>query len=109
MSESTPLLDGKLTLEQKILLANLSQHPGFKILDMMIREAVDIANRKPIELSPKEPNYRSVLASLTGEARAANMFAQAVLRSIAYHVKVAEVESKPIEQKVAELVNQNKK
>jgi len=89
-----PLLSEKLTLGEQLALGSLSAHPGYIVLEKMIRAAVDEANTKVVMVSPDNPNYNRVLAAVQQEARATNTFARRVLRSINSHGKQAAFKSK---------------
>lgn len=101
-----PLLDGNLSVAEKVSLGNLTHHPGFQILDKLIRAAVDKANAKVMKVDPSDPNYNRILAATQQEARATNVFAQSVLKSIAYHAKVGIVEAETEEAKLLRRVTE---
>ena len=96
-----PLLSEKLTLEDQLSLGSLAQHPGYKILEALIHAEVDRVNediKNLVKLSPKDPNYISILTATHQEARFTNKFAKDILKSIAYHVKVGTVKTETEEE-----------
>ncbi len=83
------LLDGEITAAEMVLLGQLSNHPGYAVLERLIRASVDRANAKVVQLSPEHPNYGRVLAAFQQEARAQNAFAHSVLKTVASYSKQA--------------------
>lgn len=109
MSESqVPLLDEKLTVAEKVALGQLTLQPGYPVLESIIHAAVTAANSAVMKVSPDNPNYNRVLAATQQEARAMNIFAKRVLRTIAHHSQVGAVLSTQDvneEEKLAEQVH----
>jgi len=89
-----PLLSGKLSVGDQLALGSLAAHPGYAVLERMIRAAVDEANTKVMQVDPSDSNYNRVLAAVQQEARATNRFAMKVLRSINSHSKQGAFKSK---------------
>jgi hypothetical protein len=81
-----------LSLEERVYLANLSQHPGFAVLKKLMDEACQQATRKAIALDPEDPQYEHKLKARHLEARTMNDFAASVILSIKAHVESMEAE-----------------
>lgn len=100
----TPLLP-ELRIEQALQLGGLTAHPGYPVLQELIRAAVERANAAVIVVNPDDNNYNRMLAAAQQEARAMNKFAKWVLRSILYHSQVAIVNGQTDEAKILEKVH----
>lgn len=98
----TTLLGNELTIAEKMALGSLSAHPGYPVLEKMIRAAVDKANAAVMLVLPEDPNYNRILAAAQQEARATNTFALRVLRSIAVHTQHGAQLAKKEEMKVSQ-------
>lgn len=83
-------LGANLKPQQREALAALTYMPGFPVLVQLMEEACSQAVADVIKVSPKDPKYDEMLKSLQLEARAMSAFSDALLRSMEFHVKVAE-------------------
>lgn len=102
----TPLLADGLSMAERVSLGMLAAHPGYAVLDKMIRAAVDRANAKVMLVDPQDANYNRVLAATQQEARATNTFAKLVLRSIAYHTQVGAQQAQTVESKLQQQIQE---
>lgn len=105
MAETTPLLADGLSTAERVSLGMLAAHPGYVVLEKMIRAAVDRANAKVMKVDPADANYNRVLSATQQEARATNTFAMLVLRSIAYHTQVGALQAQTEESQLKDRIN----
>src|SRR5437879_6059989 len=84
-----PILQNVLTQDERIILAQLSQQPGYKILVRLHDEECRRLNEAVIKLDPTEQDYEKRLMATQMEARAVNKFSVAILGSVAYHTDAA--------------------
>jgi hypothetical protein len=76
------LLGENLDFEQKLMLAQLVQQPGWKVLVKLMAEACRDATEEVIKLDPGAERYHEKLAGLQAMARAMNKFSADVLDSV---------------------------
>lgn len=76
------LLGEKLTFEERLSLAQLTNQPGWKILVRIMAEACREATEEVIRLNPTTERYPEVLTGLQTTARAMNKFSSDVLDSV---------------------------
>ena len=98
MATTTRKLMGQnLSHEERILLAQLTAQPGWKILVKMMAEACRQATEDVIKLDPTSPRYSEVVVGLQTTARATNKFSAEVLDSVKLHQKRALQDAHAIE------------
>src|ERR1700685_472043 len=101
MAERKPLLQEELTTNERLMLAQLSQHPGFAVLIRFIEAECANATQEVIKLDPGTPEYDRILISRQNPARAMNKFAASIRDSVNYHTQEAIAElnniKKPVE------------
>jgi len=71
---------------QRVALASLVQHPGWRIVEDMHFEAVQAAKEELIRIDPGNPDAPRLLAACHTKARAVNDFSASVFKSIEYHI-----------------------
>ena len=103
--KALPLLMDNLTTAEKVLLANLSLHPGYKVLIKLLEAACTAATNDVIKLDPMVEEYRRKLEHLQQAARTVNKFSSLVLRSVDYHSQCGQLEASVAETDVEKLVN----
>lgn len=101
-----PLLMDELSTGEKVLLANLSLHPGFQVLIKLFDAACTSATNDVIKLDPLVEEYDRKLAYLQQAARTVNKFTNLVRKSIIYHSAMGEAETAAIESDLEARVNQ---
>jgi hypothetical protein len=74
-----------LTQEERIYLANLSYHDGFRVLKKLMEDCCRKATEEVIKLNPNSDNYIQNLTSLQQTSRAMNDFSASVLASVQWH------------------------
>jgi hypothetical protein len=90
MSEEQKVVLGQdLTLEERIVLAQLVQQPGWKVLVRLMAEECKAATEAVIRLDPSGERYDQKLIGLQTTARAMNKFSAEVLKSVKLHEQVA--------------------
>jgi hypothetical protein len=88
-----PLLYDELTLEDKVYLANLTLHEGYKVLKRLMSAACTRATEAVIKLDPMDADYGRKVQIAQQQARDRNEFCSSVLKSIEFHTLTAAVES----------------
>lgn len=83
------LLGQNLNHEERILLAQLTVQPGWKVLVKLIAEACRNATEDVIKLDPTAPRYNEQVIGLQTTARAMNKFSAEVLDSVKLRVSQA--------------------
>lgn len=105
----TTLLGNELTVAEKMMLGAIAAHPGYPVLEKVIRAAVDKANAEVMLVDPADESYNRKLAATQQEARATNKFAIRVLRSIAAHTQhaaaIAQKEEAVANKAVSDVLN----
>lgn len=79
------LLGENLPLEDRIVLAQMTQQPGWQVLVKMMAEACRTATEAVIKLEPGSERYQERLAGLQSTARAMNKFSAELLDSVKVH------------------------
>jgi len=103
--KSVPLMMDDLSVGEKVLLANLSLHPGYKVLVKLLDAACTTATQDVIRLDPMVQEYKRKLEYLQQAARTVNKFSSLVLRSVKYHAECAQYETENSEQDLEARVN----
>lgn len=85
------LLDGVLSMPEQVLLGQLTQMGGYKVLQKLFDAAATVFQEAPLKLDPENPNYEKLVASRTQAARNAIEFSNLVFNSVECHVKAAMV------------------
>ena len=98
------LLGEGLGYEDRILLAQLTQQPGWKILVRLMAEACRIATEDVIKLDPATDRYPDKVAALQTTARAMNKFSGEILDSVKVHQREAVKEAQLRENPAADPV-----
>jgi hypothetical protein len=107
MSEVTkPLLMDELGTGEKVLLANLSLHPGYKILEKLFSAACTQATQDVIKLDPMADEYPRKIVYLQQAARTVNRYTSLVLKSVIYHSEMGKAETEVAELDLEARVNQ---
>jgi len=83
-------LGGNLKPQEREALASMTYMPGFHILVKLMEEACSMAVADVIKVSPKDPKYDEMLKALQLEARAMSEFSDNLLKSMGWHVRMAE-------------------
>lgn len=83
-----------LTLDEKVYLANLVAHPGFRVLQRMMEEACKNAEAEVIRLNPEEDGYEKKLKARQLTARAMADFCTSLIKSFNVHTTAAVEEDK---------------
>jgi hypothetical protein len=96
------LLGQNLNHEERILLAQLTTQPGWKVLVKLMAEACRAATEDVIKLDPSSPRYAEVVVAMQMNARAMNKFSAEVLDSVKLHQRRALQEANRIENPVVE-------
>lgn len=94
-----PLLRDGLTEIQRVSLASLKQHPGFKVLEQLHFDACTRATEALVRLSPEEENYQQKLSARQIKARERSEFSLLILGSIDWHIAAASVPQQEAEEK----------
>lgn len=79
------LLGENLTQEERIVLAQLTHQPGWRVLVKMMAEACRDATELVIKLEPGSERYQERLTGLQSTARAMNKFSAELLDSVKVH------------------------
>lgn len=79
------LLGENLSQEERIVLAQLTHQPGWRVLVKMMAEACREATELVIKLEPGSERYQERLAGLQSTARAMNKFSAELLDSVKVH------------------------
>ena len=79
------LLGQNLNHEERILLAQLTTQPGWKVLVKLMAEACRNATEEVIKLNPVAERYAEQVVGLQTTARAMNKFSAEVLDSVKLH------------------------
>jgi hypothetical protein len=91
------LLGSNLSYDERILLAQLTTHPGWRILVKLMAEACRTATEEVIKLKPTVERYPEVLVGLQSTAHAMNKFSADVLDSVKVHQRKVVSEANSIE------------
>jgi hypothetical protein len=91
-------LGGNLKPQEQEALAHMTYVPGFPILVRLMEEACSQAVAEVIKVNPADPKYNEMLKSTQLEARAMSEFSNALIKSMGYHVRVAEAVIKAKEE-----------
>jgi TRAP-type mannitol/chloroaromatic compound transport system substrate-binding protein len=91
------LLGQNLNHEERILLAQLTTQPGWKILVKLMAEACRTATEDVIKLDPTSERYAERVVGLQTTARAMNKFSAEVLDSVKLHQRRALQDANAIE------------
>lgn len=83
-----PILDD-LLLPDKVVLANMTHHPGWKVAIRLLEAAVERANKDVIITDPEQPNYDKLLAARQQRSRSWNELARWFLDSVKWHEETA--------------------
>lgn len=86
--ESKVLLEGILTTPEQVLLAQLVQMGGYKVLMKLFDAATTRFQEAPLKLNPEDPNYEKLVASRTQRARNSIEYANSVFNSVKWHTEV---------------------
>jgi hypothetical protein len=97
---SEPLLFDELTPQQRSALANLSHHPGYEVLVMIMNKSCEVINTRLVKLDPQDPEYEKKLSRLHLQSRTANEFCSSILKSIEFHERVAVLSQQVTEQEI---------
>jgi TRAP-type mannitol/chloroaromatic compound transport system substrate-binding protein len=87
-----------MSYEDRILLAQLTQLPGWKILVRLMAEACRLATEDVIKLDPATDRYPEKVAALQTNARAMNKFSGEILDSVKVHQRSAVAEAQAREK-----------
>lgn len=82
------ILGKNLSPEERIQLAQLTNHPGWSILVKIMAEACRASTEEVIRLNPTSERYTENLEKLHVSARAMNKFSNDVLESVREHLNV---------------------
>jgi hypothetical protein len=91
------LLGQSLNHDDRILLAQLTAQPGWKVLVKLMAEACRGATEAVIKLDPSVERYQEQLMGLQTTARAMNKFSAEVLDSVKLHQRRALIDANAIE------------
>ena|SRR5271157_29014 len=83
------LLGQNLNTEERILLAQLTTQPGWKVLVKLMAEACRAATEEVIKLDPTAERYSEKVQGLQIAARSMNKFSAEVLDSVKLHQRRA--------------------
>ena len=101
-----PLLAEELTLAEKVMLAQMSLTPGYKILIRLLEAGCQKATEDTIKTDPEDVNYDQILRARQQYSRAVNRFSTLVLKSVEFHVEHGVAEEQQKELEAAETVVQ---
>jgi len=87
-------LGRELKPDEKVLLAALSQHPGFPILYKMAEECCALSSAAAIKVDPADSNYVEKLKSAQLTARAMHDFSSSLFASCKWHAGEGAAERK---------------
>jgi hypothetical protein len=104
MAAKTPLLQNQITQAEMVMLGHLAAHPGYAIFERLLRATVDEANAAVLKTEPADPNYNRLLAARQQEARATNLLAEKLLRSISTYSRTGAYLAQTDEQKASQRV-----
>lgn len=96
------LLGESLTLTEKVILANMTLHEGWKVLQKLMNEACTKANEAVIKLDPADTNYDRQVKVLQSRARNMNEFCLSVLKSASWQVNEGMTEEADRQNKTEE-------
>ena len=97
------LLGENLNHDERILLAQLTTHPGWKILVKLMAESCRTATEDVIKLDPASERYNERVIALQTNARAMNKFSAEVLDSVKLHQRRALKDANAIDNPEAEV------
>ena len=83
------LLGQNLNTEERILLAQLTTQPGWRVLVKLMAEACRAATEEVIKLDPTVERYSEKVQGLQIAARSMNKFSAEVLDSVKLHQRTA--------------------
>jgi hypothetical protein len=88
-TQKIAILYGKLNITEQVVLANLVQHPGFKVLVKMFEQACEDATADVLKVNPEDANYERLLAATQQRSRSTHQFCERIRDSIQHHIDVA--------------------
>ena len=80
------ILGQSLPYDERILLAQLTNHPGWVVLVKVMAEACRNATEEAIKVDPASERYLEVLSAKQTTARAMSKFSNEVLQSVREHL-----------------------
>lgn len=87
------MLGREMNPVERAQLLNMTLHPGYKILRLMMDQACDLATAAVIKLNPSSTdNYKEKLVDLQLIARATNDFCSSLVKSIEAHERIGGLE-----------------
>lgn len=98
------LLEGVLTTPEQVLLAQLTQMGGYKVLMKLFDAASTKFQEACLKLDPESPTYEKQVASRTQRARNSIEYASLVFDSVASHVKTVGVQAAEQEEQQIDAV-----
>lgn len=87
-----PLLHDQLSMPEKVMLGQVTNHGGFKVIVKLFEAAVAQAHADTVRLDPEDTNYEHLLSVRTQRERTVNEFAGWIKDSINYHVSVVKAQ-----------------
>jgi hypothetical protein len=91
------LLGENLPFDERVSLAQLTTHPGWKILVKLMGEACRESTEATIKLDPSSERYPEKVVALQTTARAINKFTRELLDSVKVHNQTAITEVRDYE------------
>jgi hypothetical protein len=95
--KATPLLSAELHPTKQVMLANLVQQPGWRVVEEIFEAACRRAVENVISVNELSEDYERTLAVLHSKARERNEFSALVLKSIDWHVQAIAAATAPPE------------
>ena len=92
--ETLPLLMDELTHPERIFLAQIVQHAGFKVLVKLFDAGCSRSTQDIVRLDPEKPDYERLTVYRTQRSRNINEFSALIMKSVEFHtgaLRAAEV------------------
>ena len=102
--ESQPLLMDDLTIPERVMLGQLTNIGGFKVLTKLLDAACVRVTQDIVKLDPENPDYERLLSIRTQRARTVNEFVNLIRKSVIYHADVVRNEAAAEEVQVEDAV-----
>lgn len=97
------LLAKELSDSERIQLAQLFSHPGFRVLEKLFTDMCNTATEKVIKLDPlKTEDFEKKVAQLQIQARITNDICSSILASAEWHIREITTKQALAQQEAAE-------
>jgi len=96
----------ELTLEEKLYLSAMAQHPGFTVFKKLIDDAFKQKMASIVDLSPEDPEYDTKLRSRQTDLRLTKEICAILIKSINMHAQAALVEQNVNKAREEEKLNE---